>query len=152
MLDKQVPRAPRSGAAEVSNGSGSNANEEVELKLLAPAGALEQLREASIIARRACNGGVSRRLELVYYDTADRNLFSHGMSLRVRRDGKRYVQTLKRGSVDGQPFVRGEWETAVDSFAPDLALLPVSEIGAPLDNIMPAALDEIFVTKVRRRT
>ncbi len=152
MLDKQVPRAPRSGAAEVSNGSGSNANEEVELKLLAPAGALEQLREASIIARRACNGGVSRRLESVYYDTADRNLFSHGMSLRVRRDGKRYVQTLKRGSVDGQPFVRGEWETAVDSFAPDLALLPVSEIGAPLDNIMPAALDEIFVTKVRRRT
>ena len=152
MLDEQVIRAPRDGATSVSIDLRSEASEEVELKLLAPAGALDQLREAPVIARHACDGGEVRQLEAVYYDTADRDLFSHGMSLRVRRDGGRYVQTLKRAPAHGQPFVRGEWETSVDSLGPNLASLPVSEIGAPLDKIAPAALDPIFTTKVRRWT
>jgi inorganic triphosphatase YgiF len=54
--------------------------------------------------------------------------------------------------VHGHPFVRGEWETTVDSVLPELALLPVSEIGAPLDQLAPHTLDPIFVTKIRRRT
>ena len=40
----------------------------------------------------------------------------------------------------------------VEGFAPDLALLPVSEIGAPLDGLAASMLDPIFVTKIRRRT
>jgi inorganic triphosphatase YgiF len=122
------------------------------LKLLASAGALSQIREAPIIARYASNAGTARRLEAVYYDTPDRTLFSHGMSLRVRRNGNRYVQTLKRSPVHGQPFARGEWEMSVATVAPDLELLPISAIGAPFDRLSPNALALIFVTKVRRRT
>jgi inorganic triphosphatase YgiF len=48
--------------------------------------------------------------------------------------------------------VRSEWETSVDSVTPDLALLPVSEIGAPLNALIPGALDLIFATKIHRRT
>jgi triphosphatase len=130
----------------------TDANDEIELKLLAPAGVLDRLREAPVIVRHARNGGVARRLDAVYYDTPDRTLFRHGLSLRIRRSGNRYVQTVKRAPVHGQPFVRGEWEATVDGAAPDLASLPVSEIGSPLDAISSDALDPIFETKVRRRT
>jgi triphosphatase len=125
---------------------------EIELKLLAPAGVLDRLREAPVIVRHARNGGVARRLDAVYYDTPDRTLFRHGLSLRIRRSGNRYIQTLKRAPVHGQPFVRGEWEASVDGAAPDLASLPISEIGSLLDAISADALDPIFETKVRRRT
>lgn len=130
----------------------TDANDEIELKLLAPAGVLDWLREAPVIVRHARNGGVARRLDTVYYDTPDRTLFRHGLSLRIRRSGNRYVQTVKRAPAHGQPFVRGEWESSMDGAAPDLALLPISEIGSPLDQIASDALDPIFETKVRRQT
>jgi triphosphatase len=127
-------------------------NQEVELKLLATAGELELLREAPVFARYALDKGVAHKLEAIYYDTPDCSLLKNGLSLRVRRNGRRFVQTLKRAPVHGQPFVRGEWETAVVSSVPDLSSLPVSEIGAPLDGLTVNALDPVFVTKVRRRT
>ncbi len=101
--------------------------------------------------RHARTDGVARRLDAIYYDTPDRTLFRHGLSLRIRRSGNRYVQTLKRAPVHGQPFVRGEWEVLVDGAAPDLASLPISEIGGPLGAISADALDPIFETKVRLR-
>jgi triphosphatase len=137
----QGPTAPR-----------PDGHDEFELKLLAPAGALNLLRDAPVIARYACDGGVARRLEAIYYDTADYTLRRHGLSLRVRRSGRQYVQTLKRAPVHGRPFVRGEWEATVDGAVPDLASLPVSAIGTPLDTLDADTLDAVFVTKVRRRS
>jgi triphosphatase len=149
---RSLIRASRNDASDNPIALRPGSTVEVELKLLAPAGILEQLRGASVFARHARNSGVVRRLEAIYYDTPDRILFGHGMSLRVRRSGRRYVQTLKRAPISGHPFIRGECETSVAGLAPDLASLPVPEIGAPLDKIAPDALDAIFATKVRRRT
>ena len=128
-----------------------DANQEFELKLLVPAEHFEQVREAPVIVRHRGGAGVVRRLEATYYDTADRTLFLNGLSLRVRRDGRRYTQTLKRAPIHGQPFLRAEWESPVTALAPDLSLLPVGEIGAPLDTLDAGQLRAIFVTKVRRR-
>lgn len=130
----------------------SPANHEVELKLVAPPGSLAALRAAPAIARYARNAGATRQLEAAYYDTPDQTLANHGLSLRVRRSGKRHVQTLKRGPAHGQPFARQEWEAVVSSMLPDLTCLPVSEIGAPLDGLAPGILEAVFTTKVRRRT
>ncbi len=127
-------------------------NDEVELKLLAPGGTLAPLRHAPIIARYARNAGTARRLEAIYYDTPDRALLNHGLSLRIRRSGARYIQTLKREPAHGQPFQRQEWEAAVQGMTPDLAALPTAEIGAPLDRLATDALGPVFSTKVRRRT
>jgi hypothetical protein len=69
---------------------------EIELKLLAPQGALEQLREMPVIVQHARNRGAFRRLETVYYDTPERLLFQHGMSLRVRRSGKHWCRFSRR--------------------------------------------------------
>lgn len=123
---------------------------EIELKLAASPEALEKLRGADLIARHARNQGVTRRLDAVYYDTPDRLLDRNGLSLRVRRSGKRHVQTLKR-SGSGDPLARDEWEVALPDAALDLALLPLAEIGEPLASLSVGQLAPVFATRVRRR-
>jgi triphosphatase len=123
---------------------------EIELKLLAPQGIIEKLREMPVIVQHARNRGVVRRLETVYYDTPERALFQRGMSLRVRRDGKQFIQTLKLLPDIGRPFARRQWETPVDGMTPDLARLPAAEIGDPVTTLDHDALVPAFATKVRR--
>src|SRR3974390_1821373 len=79
---------------------------EVELKLLASPAAIERIRAATVITGHARNRGVVRRLEAVYYDTPDRALSRLRSSLRVRRNGTRYVQTLKVDRAEQYPFPR----------------------------------------------
>ena len=123
---------------------------EIELKLLAPQGILEKLREMPVIVQHARNRGVVRRLETVYYDTPERALFQRGMSLRVRRGGKHFIQTLKLLPDIGRPLARRQWETPVDGIAPDLTRLPAAEIGDPVPTLAHDALVPVFATKVRR--
>ncbi|MFB9266333.1 CHAD domain-containing protein [Bradyrhizobium erythrophlei] len=123
---------------------------EIELKLLAQQGSLEKLREAPFIAQHARNRGAFRRLETVYYDTSERLLFQHGISLRVRRNGKHFIQTLKLPPDSGQPLARREWEAPVNHITPDLALLPADEVGDPVAMLTNDALLPVFATKVRR--
>ncbi|MGL4284890.1 MAG: CHAD domain-containing protein [Phreatobacter sp.] len=125
--------------------------QEVELKLLAPPGTLDRLRTAPVIVEHIGNQGTVRRLEAVYYDTPDRLLDRHGLSLRVRRNGKRYLQTLKQRVSGNGTLSRREWEAPVDTIEPDLTRLPIAEIGAPLDGLLADALAPMFTTKVRRR-
>jgi triphosphatase len=123
---------------------------EIELKLLAPQGILEKLRDMPVIVQHARNRGVVRRLETVYYDTPERALFQRGMSLRVRRNGKHFIQTLKLLPDIGRPLARRQWETPVDGITPDLARLPAAEIGDPVTMLAPDALVPAFATKIRR--
>jgi triphosphatase len=123
---------------------------EIELKLLAPQGALEQLRDMPVIVQHARNRGAFRRLETVYYDTPERLLFRHGMSLRVRRSGKHFIQTLKLLPNAGQPLTRRQWEAPVDNVTPDLARLPADEVGDPVTTLTNDALVPVFATRVRR--
>ena len=123
---------------------------EIELKLLAPQGILEKLRDTPVIVQHARNRGVVRRLETVYYDTPERALFQRGMSLRVRRSGKHFTQTLKLLPDVGRPLARRQWETPVDGITPDLARLPADEIGDPVTTLAHDALVPAFATKVRR--
>ena len=123
---------------------------EIELKLLAPQGTLEKLREMPVIVQHARNRGAFRRLETVYYDTPEQLLFQHGMSLRVRRSGKHFIQTLKLLPTIGQPLTRRQWEAPVDGLTPDLARLPAEEIGDPVTMLTNDALVPVFTTKVRR--
>ena len=53
----------------------------------------------------------TQNLESVYYDTEDFALRQRGVTLRVRKKGKSYIQTLKIANEHaGGVFSRGEWE------------------------------------------
>jgi inorganic triphosphatase YgiF len=125
------------------------AQPQIELKLLASPAAIERLRGAPVIVRHARNRGVVRRLDTVYYDTPDRAFSRQRSALRVRRNGTRYVQTLKLAGADQSPFVRQKWETPVDTPTPDLTRLP-TEISATLGDLAEDGLAAVFTTRFRR--
>lgn len=147
-VPNQEPASPAQDQAPAPATSGPP--REIELKLAVSPGALEALRGADLIARHARNQGVTRRLDAVYYDTPDRLLDRNGLSLRVRRSGKRHVQTLKR-SGSGDPLSRDEWEVALPDGTLDLTLLPLAEIGEPLTSLSVGQLAPVFATRIRRR-
>ncbi|NML14011.1 CYTH domain-containing protein [Azohydromonas caseinilytica] len=88
---------------------------ETELKFQIPAAAREALR-----AEVNAAGGQPLRLQARYFDTAERALAAAGMALRLRREGERWVQTLK-GRGDGV-MKRLEHEVALDEAEPALDL------------------------------
>ncbi|MEO3435426.1 CHAD domain-containing protein [Inquilinus sp. CAU 1745] len=122
---------------------------EIELKLLVDPAAMEALRRAPEILERASGRPEVRRLENVYYDTADRRLRKKGLALRVRRRGRRFVQTLKAAGPAGDALERAEWEVPVPSGAPDIAAFGPSAREA-LGLLTPSELQPVFTTRVRR--
>ena len=44
------------------------------------------------IRDRATGRAATKRLENIYYDTADQRLRARGLAFRVRKDGRRYIR------------------------------------------------------------
>lgn len=145
MLDEKI-----AGSAPNPADAAEAPRRAVELKLLASPEALERIRMSEPVARHARNRGVVRRLHAVYYDTPERLLSRAGLSLRVRRSGRRHVMTVKRVASAADPLVRAEWEVPLPDARPDLAMLPLGEIGEPLMGLPEAALVPVFATSLRR--
>ncbi|WP_316167182.1 MULTISPECIES: CHAD domain-containing protein [unclassified Bradyrhizobium] len=122
---------------------------EIELKLLVDADQLAGFNNAAIIAAHARNRGARKHLKSVYYDTPERTLWRNGLSLRVRQSGARFVQTVKAQRT-GDPLRRAEWEAAVPSLAPDLALATPLIPEELREELQAAPLETVFVTDVHR--
>ena len=71
--------------------------EEIELKLIAPAGALAAVRAHPAVAAAARGRMRTRQIVSTYYDTPGRDLAAAGVALRLRRAGARWLQTVKGG-------------------------------------------------------
>jgi hypothetical protein len=81
---------------------------EVELKFVVPqAMRARVLRE---LQRGASEPPVRMSMAAMYLDTPDRRLAAAGMAWRLRREGRRWVQTLK--TQGSNPLERFEHETA----------------------------------------
>ena len=125
---------------------------EIELKLTATPediAVLRTLAEFHTLLGDPIGAGM---LEATYYDTAKFELRDRGVTLRVRRDGERLVQTIKSmpptslGAIE-----RAEWEHEVQSPQPDLSALPDNaQIAAAFTEKVRAALRPVFETKVHR--
>jgi triphosphatase len=63
---------------------------EFELKLEIPAGRLE-----AVLAAMKLQGATRERLRAVYFDTPDGALAAHGIVVRMRKEGRNWVQTAK---------------------------------------------------------
>ncbi len=92
------------------------------MKLRLPAGAARRLAAHPLLRDGA--RAVGRSLHSVYYDTPRFDLRRRGVALRLRRDGRRWVQTVKGGgSVAGGLHQRVEIESDVARQAIDWASL-----------------------------
>ncbi len=108
----------------------------------------------ALASRRIPGGKVGKRsdsdLVSTYFDTGKHKLKRHGLSLRVRQNGKKHIQTVK--SATGAQFGRGEWETEIKDGVPDLGKAD----GTPLERFaskkLRRKLKPIFETSVHRTT
>ena len=88
------------------------------------------------------------RLVSTYFDTAKHKLKRHGLTLRVRKNGEKHIQTVK--SEIGASFGRGEWEAEINGNAPDLGKAdgtPLKQFGAKK---LRRKLRPVFATSVHR--
>lgn len=121
---------------------------ETELKLAVSPAELATLRA------RLAPFGRPRRATLVsvYYDTDDLRLARSRAALRLRRSGRRWVQTFKTGESLAAYATRGEWETP----APGGRLHPELLRDSPLAKLLgKRALDKLaprFATRFLRET
>jgi len=117
---------------------------EIELKFR-----LEPGRAEAVFAALAGSEGQVRTLASTYYDTPAGALAKAGMALRVRADGRRFVQTLKTAEAADGAMGRGEWESEVSGPKPDLGKLK----GTPAEKALARSrkLQPLFSVEVERR-
>jgi len=123
---------------------------EIELKLSFPSAVLRRLG-----AHRLVKGGarpVTRKLHTVYYDTPSLDLWRRGVALRVRRAGRRWVQTVKGGgSVRGGLHQRTEIESEIAGPQPDLARIRDGDLaGVFASPQVRGQLRPVFITDFSR--
>jgi inorganic triphosphatase YgiF len=124
---------------------------ETELKLRGDAAALERLWQAPPLRDAGAAPPRVKLLENVYYDTADLRLRKRGLAFRIRRDGNRFIQTVKTGDTAASAVLRrGEWEGEVPSPEPQPDLVDDPTMRAALGLLLPGELRPIFTTRVRR--
>jgi inorganic triphosphatase YgiF len=110
--------------------------QELELKLDLALSDCDRLAASAFFA-----DAVEQKQESVYYDTITDTLRRSGWSLRIRRTGRRYVQTIKAaGAAAAGIFARSEWERALADGQPvlDESGPPVAALLASSDRLEPA--------------
>jgi inorganic triphosphatase YgiF len=129
----------------------SSAQVETELKLRGDPELLLQLWQAPPLRRAQAAPPRVKDLENVYYDTADLRLRKRGLAFRIRRDGARFIQTVKTGDTAASAVLsRGEWEREVPSLEPQPDLVDDPAIRAALGLLLPGELRPVFTTRVHR--
>jgi triphosphatase len=110
------------------------ATDEIELKLQLPDAAVEALPLAPLLKNSQAR---TTRLDATYFDTADCLLQQHRMALRLRRSGRRWLQTLKAaGTASGGLSARPEWESPANL----VKGVPRIDIAVLKDSPLPALL------------
>lgn len=96
--------------------------QEIELKLEVAPAEIERVLAHPLLSAQS-DGSRTQTLHATYFDTPDHALQQAGISLRVRRNGDRYIQTIKAArSPNGVALARDEWEHEVDRDSPDYTL------------------------------
>ncbi|HZP87731.1 MAG TPA: CHAD domain-containing protein [Burkholderiales bacterium] len=124
---------------------------EVELKLSIAPEDVAKLARLPLVRASARGRAHTRVMHSIYYDTPDCDLRRSGIALRLRREGSRWMQTLKGGgAVEGGLHRRDEIELPIAG--PFIDLTPLD---ASLTSVLPEAdgqarLRPVFTADFRR--
>ena len=127
---------------------------EVELKLSITADHATALSRAAPLKAAAVGRASTAHLYSIYYDTPKFDLRDSGVALRLRRAGKRWVQTIKSGGrVDAGLHQREEIETPLAAQIINYRVLAESGLADILSEPqLPLQLAPVFVTDFKRTT
>ena len=122
---------------------------EFELKFRAATRDLSALGNSRIAGAHSGERS-QQQLVSIYFDTKKHKLKRRGVTLRVRRVGANYTQTVKAAATDS--FGRGEWECKLEKPAPDLDKANDTPLAKLNGKKLRRNLRPIFSTSVRRIT
>jgi len=126
---------------------------ETELKLLLPPDWSGHNSHAVVDRLEPANRsrGSSRKLHSTYFDTPGRDLAKRGMALRVRKVGRRWIQTLKAPASGraGLQMVR-EYEAELPDGRPSLVKIGSPSLARQLRGQIWSGLQPVFETAIER--
>ncbi len=94
---------------------------------------------------------IRRRLRSTYFDTEDRRLTAHGLSLSVRSDGRHHVQTVAMETApDDGVDARDAWQGEVAEPAPQIEAIADPQMRERVGFLTPGALKTMFTTEIER--
>jgi inorganic triphosphatase YgiF len=124
---------------------------EVELKLEVAPADIGRLKRRLRDDRRVLGDARVQHLESTYFDTAKRALRDAGLTLRLRRNGTRAVQTIKQSDGSASGLIdRGEWESEVRAGGPDFSAARGTPLKRHLTRKTRKTLKPLFRTDVKR--
>ena len=111
--------------------------------------ALQDLRKLK--AARTLNRGKPKQENLVsvYFDTPKHKLARNNVSLRVRHNSNKRIQTIKSRGRDGS-ITRGEWQHEIKGDIPDLRKAHGTPLAPLLTKRLKRKLKPIFETRIHR--
>lgn len=124
---------------------------EIELKLELPAKSLESVGRNAVLKMSRARPQ-TKNIVSVYFDTGTFSLRKSGFTLRVRRENRRHVQTVKQEGERAAVFARNEWEQPIRGILPDLEAARETGLKPLLTKKVARSLKPVFETSVRRTT
>ena len=125
---------------------------EIELKFLIDAALARQIWQRARAAKLVDGKPTSRRLRSIYFDTDEHALRQAGIALRLRREGRRWVQTVKAGRKMHSGLSQAdEAECPAPAGRLSLDAIPDEELReAVVDTLDGATLKPVCETAIRR--
>jgi len=139
----------------VNTTGADQSNLEVELKFELTLADVRKLCRTSGFQSLQTARPRTKTLRATYFDTPDDKLTKRGISLRVRKESRRYVQCLKAEASDASStgFARHEWEWPVPGPDLDAALLRRDDdIKTLLKGVDLSKLDRVYGTDIKRQS
>ena len=124
---------------------------EIELKLCVAPDDIPVLRNHPQFLH-AFHSPAHATLNSVYFDSEERSLREHGLTLRVRQIGAKRIQTIKSVDQGSDWLERSEWEQAIQGDQPDLTSLTDASLRPVLTDNVCNALKPVFETRIERTT
>ena len=127
---------------------------EIELKLAINPADAAAFRMLHLLRQKVIDAPKRRKVFNTYFDTAELALKQHGVALRLRKIGGKWLQTLKTaGTATGGLHQRGEWEYPLRVPQLDLALFAQTPLAKlPGSNQLHLTLQPAFTTNFYRTT